>query len=330
MPRSSPHHFEINELEFLMDSLFSQLGMFLLGFFVVIFLLSPFIQLVPRHERRVFLNRWTGRLVIKDSYWNFIPPYLVSVPNRLFPSYSNFPTSDARPFTLDPPRVDLRSEDGVAGTADIQVELSVLPYTSTDLERLGDENLERRAKQAINAWLTDKLSRMSSANLRDYAGVQRELNLPSNLESLDAELKPFLFKVKRIFLDYGGIQLSQDYLNTVAAKIKLEGQSALLQVEAANKVNAAKTEAEVMRIKSEADIASRDSRIKAAGDNFALLLGRGMSSSEAVRVLTIDRLAEALERTGKESTLMLPASLFDPKATSTPWENVSMPEHQST
>jgi len=284
-------------------------SLLIIAFTILVAFVVPFIRVIPRNERRVYVNKWTGNYVLKRPYWTLVFPHLDPVPNTAFESFREFPAPYSRPLVIDPPKVELRTSDGVHATIDIKVEMVVLEYTAEDIAKAVGEgatgSFEKRAKERINAWLTLRVSKLNSSHLRDFAHVLRVLNEPDTVADLDRELKPFFFKTNRVFIDYGGIALSQEYLNTVGARIRLEGQAELQDMEAKTQLKQVQTAMEILKMRTEAENNAREARMEKMASLYSSLVSKGMTPDQAVKVIVTDRMAEAMEHRSPHGRDML-------------------------
>jgi hypothetical protein len=293
-------HSQLSSAEMSLQQRFDQLSIhspIYIVLFTVALLLLPFVVTrIPRHERRVYVNSFTGRYVIKESYWNIVMPYLIPVENRSFTSFKEFPAPSCRPFMLDPPRVDFCSSDGIPGYADVHLEMTVQDWTATDLDEAGGASFERRAIEVINSWLIQSISNIKAKDLMNYAWVQQQLNTKESLQKLDTELTPYKFKTLRIFIDSNGINLSSEFITTINSKIRLESEASLQSIEASTLLAKAKGAANVQEVQYTAENVERLSR----ADTFAIMYNKlhntGMPAPEVVKLLIADRLAESLEK----------------------------------
>lgn len=132
---------------------------------------------------------------------------------------------------IDPDRIEIMSTDGVPGHANVALELQLLDWNGSDIVGI-NVPFRTRACVIVNQWVSNQLGRLDAAKLCSYAQVVSFLNDNTNIKLLNEELKECFLEAKRISVDPSGIQLHEQYSNTIGKEIQHRRLISLQRLEA--------------------------------------------------------------------------------------------------
>jgi len=199
---------------------------YLVLFVAASFGVCAFRWVVPPYRCAVVRNRFTGAIWVVnagEAIW-IVPGIHVFECGHHFGSW--FVPAVGAKLTIDPPEWHIITSDGVRGTLDIRVVVEMNAWSTSDLLR-SSESLANTAKTIIQTWAANIVSTMTAAEVSNYNVLNARFNSGACHESVNTELEGVYMRVVRIWLDKGGIKLSDSYKKRLEDEMAIEATRAV-------------------------------------------------------------------------------------------------------
>ncbi len=258
-------------------------------FLVAVFLWWNVRLVVPPGERAVYWTRWGAGAPVfyfeQGTYYINLFKMSPWTPNPFQSLLGDnaFPVPGTR-VLVDPPRIEIRTKDGVPGTVDVALEATVCDWSAVDM-RGQLVGYRETACTRVNQWISRELAELDANQVSSYATVVATLNATSALERLNVELKSSKMQATRISVDPSGIKLDATYAATVTKQIEIQRGKELEALEADAATQREKNRAAIETMRTEHECQQSNARSGAAGARIGALLARGLSPQHVANIL---------------------------------------------
>ena len=252
----------------------------LLGFVAIIYIRNCVHVVKP--SRRMIIMSLEGEVRILESGLRFfLFPWWMNYGAGPFygiiSPYDNYhcPVQNTK-VLIDPKASQIHTSQGIQCDIDVRAEARILQWGKEILNETG--RFKDLAATRINDWVSQTLGRIDADSIT-YNNVSRILNEPSEIEKLNASLRPFYVAVDRISLDPNGIKMSRAYT------VKREEINTKMQILDA-KERELKREMEISELEHRAKMKQQtfeNERIKASKD-AELQIARSQQESLQVHI----------------------------------------------